>query len=388
MKESSKAIEILKEKLKKENQQIQQLDQFDKLVIKLLENLNKGTFWLKDKIFFLKELAYLLKWWVSIVEAIQIIKDSTDNPKIKELCEQIYEYLKKWERFSRIIIRLRKYFNEGDAAVIRAWEDSGELVRVLEYLANQYEFLNETRKKYFWAILYPILLFVISILAIIIILTYVIPNLLSIVADFNADLPLATKLLLMVSSFLENNLVNIIIFLFFLIFGFSIFLTFEEWKRFKDTMIFKLPIFWKLTKYYYLIKFLRYMKLLIYSWMSYVDVFRNLRQIIWNWVYDQMLIDAIEAIRKWESPFKVMENYSLIIPKDTVAILLVWEKTASITESVDSALSLYEIEFNTKINSLSKLLEPVLIVIVGWIVAWIALSVFGIIGSILDSLQQ
>jgi type II secretory pathway component PulF len=51
-------------------------------------------------------------------------------------------------------------------------------------------------------------------------------------------------------------------------------------------------------------------------------------------------------------------------------------------------LSLYEIEFDTKINSLSKLIEPILIVVVGWIVAWIALSVFGIIGAILDSIQR
>ena len=59
-----------------------------------------------------------------------------------------------------------------------------------------------------------------------------------------------------------------------------------------------------------------------------------------------------------------MENYSLILPKDVVTILKVGEKTASIGESVDNALGLYEIEFNTKVNSLSKIIEPVLIVIV------------------------
>jgi type II secretory pathway component PulF len=60
-----------------------------------------------------------------------------------------------------------------------------------------------------------------------------------------------------------------------------------------------------------------------------------------------------------------MEKYTLILPKDAVAILIVGENTASIRESIDSALSLYEIEFDTKINSLSKLIEPILIVVVG-----------------------
>jgi len=129
------------------------------------------------------------------------------------------------------------------------------------------------------------------------------------------------------------------------------------------------------------------MKLLIYSGMPFVDVFISLKNIMWNRVYWEMLDEVISAIRKWDSPFTVMDFYPLILPKDVVTILKVWEKTASIWESVDNALALYEVEFNTKINSLSKLIEPILIVVVWWIVAWIALSIFWIIWAILDSVN-
>ncbi len=388
MTETASVSKKLLEQLKKQQQENQNLSEFDKFILKLVEQLDTSKFSLKDKIFFLKELAYLLKWWVSIVEAVNIIKDSTDNKAVKSVCQQLYDHLKRWETLSRALVRLNQYFNETDVAVIRAWEQSWELVNVLQYLSSQYEFLNETRKKYFGAMLYPVLLFFLAIIAIVIILIYVIPNLLWLVQDFWAELPLSTRLLLAVSVFLKENIFNIFIAIFLIIFWFSLIFSTEEWQKWRDKMIFKLPIFWILTRYYYIIKFLRYMKLLIYSWLPFVDVFLALKRIMNNKIYDKMLDEVVSAIRKWESPFEVMENYSLIIPKDVVAILKVWEQTASIKESAENAVKLYEVEFNTKINNFSKLVEPILIVFVWWIVAWIALSIFGIIWTILDSINK
>ena len=383
---TQKVLEELKKQQEIEKKE-KKLNLLDRLAITYLNLKDRWSFSLKDKIFFLKELAYLLQWWVSIVEAITLIRDTTDNSVVRQICEKIYQHLKKWESFSRVLVRLPEYFNDWDVAVIRAWEESWELVKVLNYLWWQYEFLNETKKKYIWAMLYPILLFLLSIIAIIIILIYVMPGLLSIVEDFWANLPFTTRLLLGVSKFLQNNIWNILIVGFFILFGFSLILSIEEGQHWKDRVIFKLPIFGKLTKYYFLIKFLRYMKLLIYSGMPFVDVFISLKNIMWNRVYWEMLDEVISAIRKWDSPFTVMDFYPLILPKDVVTILKVWEKTASIWESVDNALALYEVEFNTKINSLSKLIEPILIVVVWWIVAWIALSIFWIIWAILDSVN-
>ena len=384
---TQKVLEELKKQQEIEKKE-KKLNLLDRLAITYLNLKDRWSFSLKDKIFFLKELAYLLQWWVSIVEAITLIRDTTDNSVVRQICEKIYQHLKKWESFSRVLVRLPEYFNDWDVAVIRAWEESWELVKVLNYLWWQYEFLNETKKKYIWAMLYPILLFLLSIIAIIIILIYVMPGLLSIVEDFWANLPFTTRLLLGVSKFLQNNIWNILIVGFFILFGFSLILSIEEGQHWKDRVIFKLPIFGKLTKYYFLIKFLRYMKLLIYSGMPFVDVFISLKNIMWNRVYWEMLDEVISAIRKWDSPFTVMDFYPLILPKDVVTILKVWEKTASIWESVDNALALYEVEFNTKINSLSKLIEPILIVVVWWIVAWIALSIFWIIWAILDSVNS
>ena len=122
--------------------------------------------------------------------------------------------------------------------------------------------------------------------------------------------------------------------------------------------------------------------------MSYTEIFQSLRWIMSNKVYDEMLSDMLNAVRRGESPYGVMQMYTKIIPKDVVAILKVWETTASVPESIDNALSLYETEFKSIINNFSKVVEPILIIFVWGVVLWIALSIFGILGSILDSINN
>ena len=122
--------------------------------------------------------------------------------------------------------------------------------------------------------------------------------------------------------------------------------------------------------------------------MSYTEIFQSLRWIMSNKVYDEMLSDMLNAVRRGESPYEVMQMYTKIIPKDVVAILKVWETTASVPESIDNALSLYETEFKSIINNFSKVVEPILIIFVWGVVLWIALSIFGILGSILDSINN
>ena len=103
---NTKISQKILEQLSKEKQQLH-LNSFEKNLLELIDKFTLAywRFSLKDKILFLKQLAYLLKWWVSITEAIDTIKNSTENKIIKHLCEQIHYYLVRWEKLSRILLR-------------------------------------------------------------------------------------------------------------------------------------------------------------------------------------------------------------------------------------------------------------------------------------------
>lgn len=148
-----------------------------------------------------------------------------------------------------------------------------------------------------------------------------------------------------------------------------------------------MPIIWKIIKYYNLVRFLRYLKLLISSGMNYIEIFQLLRQIFKSGLYREMIDEVIESLRKWASIVDILKHYPLLIPSDVVVLLKVGEETASLASSVENAIWLYEEEFNNIINNLSKVLEPLLLVFVWCLVAFISISVFSIIGTILDWVQ-
>ena len=132
---------------------------------------------------------------------------------------------------------------------------------------------------------------------------------------------------------------------------------------------------------------MRYMKLLMSAGMNFVQVFEFLKDIMPNLSYKQMLDDIIAGINRWETIGSVMENYDDIINKDVIALLKVGEETASFEAALTNAIAMYTEEFNKLLDGLSKVIEPILIVFMGWIVSVVALSVFGMIGSLLDGVQ-
>jgi len=107
-----------------------------------------------------------------------------------------------------------------------------------------------------------------------------------------------------------------------------------------------------------------------------------------NLTYKQMLDDIIAGINKGETIGSVLEKYDDIINKDVIALLKVGEETASFEGALTNAIAMYTEEFNKILDGLSKAIEPILIVFMGGIVAMVALSVFGMIGSLLDGVQS
>ncbi len=346
------------------------------------------SFRLKDKIFFFKELAYLLWWWVSIPVTLETIKNNTENSKIKYICEQIFSTIKKWETLSRSLTVLDKYFNEWDVKIIASGEWIWELPKVLKQLADEYENLYMIRTKYITAMIYPSILILIIVLALIIIFKLILPGFMNIIASFpNATLPASTQILVHVNSVIQNSGWSILIWFIILLTVLWLFLSTEEWTKFLNWMFIKIPMIWSIFRLYYIVYFLRYFSLLIYSWLPITKVFIHLKWVMKNPFYKDLCDDIIVNLNKWESFIPAMKKYTYIIPSDVIVLLKVWEETANLEESARNAIWLYEEEFNKIVDNLSKVIEPILIVFI-WLIVWfVAISIFSVLISVLNSLQ-
>ncbi len=360
----------------------------DKYIDKFLRERELGYFSIKEKVFLYRELAYLIEGWVAIADSVLTIKHSTDKWSVKKICDDMYNSLNEGETLSHSMAGLPRYFNEWDINIVKSGEESGEMTRVLKYLAEEYEFLAHIKSKYIGAMIYPSLLFTVAIGAVFLLFTKILPNIFELVAAFpDLKLPAMTLFLKNMTGFLVDNTVKILIAIVVLGFAIWVFVSTPEGKKYLDQRIFNMPLVGKITRYYDMVKFMRYMKLLMSAWMNFVEVFTFLKEIMGNLQYKQMLEDIIAWVNRGERIGSVLEKYDDIISKDVIALLKVGEETASFEGALTNAIAMYTEEFNKLLDGLSKVIEPILIVFMGGIVAMVALSVFGMIGSLLDGVQ-
>lgn len=117
------------------------------------------------------------------MQAIETIKNSADNYAIKKIATSISYYLSNGKSFSYAISRLSEYFDEGDAAIIKAGENTGSLDTVLQELANEYSYINQIKNKYKSALTYPIMLIILTVAAVLFLFTSVLPGILEMFSD-------------------------------------------------------------------------------------------------------------------------------------------------------------------------------------------------------------
>ena len=357
----------------------------DKIVEYFLDSSDKSTFSWKDKILFYKELVYMMKWWVPLLDTMKTIQTTSDNAAVKRVAKEIYGYLDRGKELSYAISRLQEYFDEWDAAIIKTWEISGNLPNVLQSLAEEYAYLSDIKQKYVWAMIYPVSLIVIAIIAVIYLFGFVLPGIFDTLSGSVTEMPAITMMLKNFSDFIVNYWQSIAVFGILLILLVITYSATEKGKKQMYRTLVNMPIVGSMTKSYYLIKWSRYMKLMIWSGMDYVDTFRLLRDVLRIPLYQSMIEQVLADITLWKSLYEPISQHSDIIPSNVAVLIKVWEETANLENAMQNVIDIYQEELDNSIKNFSKAIEPFILVFVWWIVLMIALGVFSLIFAVMDS---
>ncbi len=357
----------------------------DNTIVSFLQSRDKSSFGSKDKIFFFKELAYMLKWGVWLVQAIDTIRYSTDNYAVKEIARWVNKFLNIWKSLSYALNRLPDYFDEWDYSVVRAWEKSGNLVLVLESLATEYEYIKEIKNKYIGALIYPVILIVIAVVAVFALFGFVLPSVFDIANSFQwIELPMMTRFLKNTSDFFVENWKYILYVFGGLVFILWLFFSTDIGRKTWFNVLLSIPVIGKMTKYYYLVRRCRYMRLMLVSGMNYVDTFKTLRDVLNIPPYQRMIERILAWLQRWEKIYDSLKSESFLVPGNVSVLIKVWEETANLENSVDNVLKMYQEELNVTINWLSKVIEPIMLVLIWLIVVVIASWVFWLILQIME----
>ncbi len=318
----------------------------------------------KDLAIFTRQFSVMISANVPVVESLVILVDQTENISLKNLISEIGFEVDSGSFLSEAFSKRPKIFSEFFINIVRSGETSGKLDEVLNYLADEMEQNYDMVAKIKGAMIYPIFVTAGLIGVGIVLMIYVIPNLTAILTETNAVLPFSTRVVIGASNFFKNYLwlVGLIIVAIWVAMHFYLKTYFG--KRQMDVVKLRMPIFGKLFKYIYLMRFTRSLSTLLKGGVTITKSLEITADVIGNIIYRELIIETLNAINDGNPVSMVMENSSYI-PKMVPQMIAVGERTGKLDSVLDRITTFYSRDTANMLDNLSKLMEPIIMVIMG-----------------------
>ena len=320
---------------------------------------------------FSRQLASLIKSGVPILDCLNIISEQSENEYFKEVLKDVYKTIKDGATLSFSLGQYPEAFSSLYIAMIRVGEDSGALPQVLlsisEYRVKQEEMLSRIRM----AMAYPILMAIVGIATVVFMLTFVIPRLTRIFVSMGQDLPVPTRILISISGALRQWWIwGIICFVILII---------RSQARKKSAKLslsilkLRLPVFGKLVLKAELSRFTRTLALLIKNGIPILRGLEIAIAVIDNEIIKTQLRQSIKDLEQGGSFGKSLKQ-SKIFPAFLTNLITVGEESGKLEEALSEVSGAYERDTDESIRTMSSLLEPLMILVMGLVVGFVVIA--------------
>ena len=321
-----------------------------------------------------RQLATLVRAGVPLVESIQALTEQVENEQLVRILTSVRESLNEGTSFAKSLEAHPKIFQSLYVNMVAAGEASGTLEAVLERLADFMEGQARLKGKVLGALAYPVLMAVIGTGLVAFLMVAVVPKVTSVFDSLGQALPWYTALLITVSNIVSGY--------WWLIIGglvLGIYL-FRRWKRTPggkmkwDTFRLKAPLFGRLTLLVAVARFARTLSTLLSSGVQLLPAMEIGRHVLENVRLETVIGEAIGSIRGGESIAEPLKR-SKAFPPMVTHMIAVGEKTGQLESMLENVSRSYEADVETRVTALTSLLEPIMIVLLGGMVGFIAMAI-------------
>lgn len=329
----------------------------------------------REIILFTHHLATSIEAGIPLVQALTDYAEEIDKGLFKNILKDVTRQVMSGNTFSDSLTKYQKTFPQIYTSIIATGEATGDLDIVLKDLVGFMEWQEELIGQIKQASIYPVFLISMIVVVIIIMMTFTIPRFISILEGFNVELPLPTRILLSSSKFFVNSWYVFVIFIggFIIIYKYS--RKSPQGRYFWDNIKLNLPLFGKLHHKIVLSKFSHYFSMLYNSGIGIIESFNIINEIIMNEVIRRSIVKSAEAVEKGDSIYNSLKNEKTF-PNLILRMIQVGESTGHLDVTLQKASAYYEKEVPQTIKKLFAVLEPLLILLLGGFVLFIALSIF------------
>lgn len=340
-----------------------------------------------EKLLFTKHLAVMVKAGLPIDQIFETLTEQASTNYFKDVLTKISGDIANGQSLTVALGKFPKVFDSFFVSMIRVGEESGTLNETLNFLSKQLAKAFNLKKKIQNSMLYPEMVLGVTTIVGGGISIFILPKLADLFTSFQVELPLITKILLWFSNLMKNYgiLIFVVVFLLIIIFLWLIQIPVVRFRWHK--LILKIPVFGEILKYGQFSQFTRNMGILLSSGVPINESLKITSQTITNDYFKYLLNQISVDVEEGEEMSKAIKEkgtgaFPVLIPR----MIAVGEKTGKLDEVLVYLSDFYEEEMDNISKNLSTILEPVMLIIIGLTVAFVALAIISPIYQLTGSI--
>lgn len=342
-----------------------------------------------DIVLFTRQLSTMVSAGVPLLRALNTLSTQSENPAMREVITDLIREVQGGSQLADALEKHPKVFSDIYVNMVRAGEAAGIVDDILKRLATQVEKNASMKKKIKSASTYPMVLLTLTVVAFFGLMIFVIPTIGRILKDLggeDAQLPATTQAMLAVSDFMVTYWYILIGVTIGLVIGIRKYIATPGGKLMLHKLVLKVPIIKTLIMKISVARFTRTFASLVGAGVSVVESLKVTARAIGNKVYEMEVEEAAKQVVNGKQLSQAIQGSSLF-PGIVPQMLAVGEETGQTDVVLVKVADFYEEEVDTTIDSLSSILEPVMIVIMGGAVGFIAVNVMGPIASLSQNIK-
>ena len=335
----------------------------------------------KEKVIFARQLSTMINSGLPIVQALNILAEQTPNKNFKTIIGNVAGDVEGGLSFSESIAKYQRVFSQIFVNLVKSGEASGKLDEVLDRLATQMEKDYAVVREIKGAMYYPAFILVAIFVVAAVMMVFVIPQLKSLFDESNVKLPFVTQMLIAISGIVQSFWWLILILMVGGIWSFFYFIRTPTGRPLWDQTKLKIPVLGNLSRKIYVARFARTLGTLIAGGLPILDALRIVSGAVGNTIYKDAILEAAKEVESGVSltvPLKKSGVFPAMVPQ----MVQVGEQTGKVDEILFKLADFFDREVDTMVKSLSTLLEPILMVVmgigVGLLVAAIILPIYNL----------
>lgn len=330
----------------------------------------------KDVVVFSRQISLMFRSKIPLVQVLRTLAEQTSNVNFRDKVLNLAQTVEGGTSLSQALARFPKIFSPFYINLVKSGEASGTLAESLDYLADhlerEYFLLSKVRA----ALIYPVIVVVVVIVVLVLLAYFIIPQLAEVLIETGQDLPTITIVIIKLAEFVRSwgwTLLIFFIVLFAILFRY---IKTPAGKKTWDKYILRIPLVNSLLKMIYVSRFAENLATLTKGGL---DISRSLEitsDVMGNESYRSLIFEVRNEVRKGENISRLLKEKPDLFPPMLTQMVMVGEKTGTLEQSLMNVVSFYRGEIERTTESLVRILEPVLVIILGGIVGLIVASLF------------